>query len=538
MRTQHVFFSQYTQYVCVSPLDSCNILNRTSVGLDLHAEAEIELEHGKTYFITVTATNNAGLSTTSSSNGITVDISPPVIQGLTIISALTIDQNITNSNVSSGISAISTNQHKISASWDNIVDQESEIKRISICATTFEEDCDLLTWRDLSPDAEGAILNPQKSLESGTVYMLKLQIENRAGLTTIVNSTSVLVDTTPPVGGFVKVGGKEGLVFMQDDQVLVASWWGFRDTESGISEYKWKICFANTISICLAHFVGIGLKTSVVLSDIGVDHGKQYKFVVKAVNFAGLEVVSVSNSFIFDKTSPQTGKIFTGRQHLQEQYHQSSSTEIVIGWNGFQDKESGISLFEICIGTIPGLCDVSGLGNVGLATSTTARYLNLTHNEKYFATVRATNGAGQVSFASSNEIIVDLTPPIASKLRDGDDLDTNMTIHDMFVSINWDEFRDEESGILKYVVCAGTIMGACDLVSQTTVSHGLEAKLNVWPAISSGTVVYSTLWAYNNAGGVTKVHSDGVLMDNTPPSSGNVSILIYVMHIFQNLSTA
>ena len=514
-----------TAHICVSPLDSCNVLNQTSVGLDLHAEAKVGLEPGKTYFVTVTAINNAGLSTTSSSNKITVDTTPPLVQGLSIISAVTIDQNISNSNVRSDITVISNNECKISASWNNIVDEESEIKRISICATTIKEECNLLTWRDLSPDSEGAILNLQKPLESGTIYMIKLQTENGAGLTTIVNSRSVLVDTTPPVEGSVKVGGKEGLVFMHDEQALFASWRGFHDNETGIKEYKWKICFSNTISVCLGHFVGIGLKTSLVLSDIGVDHGIEYKLVVKAVNFAGLDVVSVSNPFIFDRTSPETGKVFTARHHLQDKYYQSSSTEIVIGWNGFQDKESGISHYEICIGTIPGLCDISKLRKVGLATSTTARYLNLTHNAKYYATVWATNGAGQVGFASSNEIIVDLTPPIASYLRDGDDLDTNVTVNDMFVSTNWDEFRDEESGILKYVVCAGTIVGACDLVSQTEMSRDLGAKLNVWPAISSGTVVYSTLWAYNNAGGVTKVYSDGMLVDNTPPNVDNVSIL-------------
>ena len=513
------------------PLEFCNVFNRTSVGLDLRAEAKVELDPGKTYFVTVTAINNAGLSTTSSSNGITVDTSPPVVQGLTIISAVTIHHNTTNTNLSSAISAITNNQRKITASWDSIVDKESEIKRISICATTTEDECDILTWRDLSPDSERAILNLQKPLESGTVFLLKLRSENHAGLTTIVNSRSVLVDNSPPVKGFVKVGGKEDLVLMHNGQALFASWRGFQDSETGIKEYRWKICLASTISVCTAKFVSIGLKTSAVLGETGVEHGKEYKFVVKAVNFAGLEVLSVSNSFIFDKTTPETGKVFIGHHHLQDKYYQSSSTEIAISWSNFEDKESGISYYEICIGTVPGLCDVSGLKNVGSATSSTARSLSLTHNEKYYATVRATNGAGKICFASSNEIIVDLTPSIGSKLRDGQDLDTNVTMHDTFVSANWDEFRDQESGVYEYVVCAGTIKGACDLVPRTTVSSSLGVKLTVWPAISSGTVVYSTLWAYNNAGGVSKVYSDGVLVDTTPPNAGNVSIMIKPVHI-------
>jgi hypothetical protein len=95
----------------------------------------------------------------------------------------------------------------------------------------------------------------------------------------------------------------------------------------------------------------------------------------------------------------------------------------------------------------------------------------------------------------------------------------------MFATSSWDEFHDPESGISKYVVCAGTIVGACDLVSPTIVIAGLASRFSIWPAISSGTVVYSTLWVYNKAGLATKIHSDGVLVDTTPPDTGTVSII-------------
>jgi hypothetical protein len=94
----------------------------------------------------------------------------------------------------------------------------------------------------------------------------------------------------------------------------------------------------------------------------------------------------------------------------------------------------------------------------------------------------------------------------------------------MFVGTNWDEFHDPESGISKYVVCAGTIIGSCDLVSPVIVRNSLEVKLNVRQATNSGTVVYSTLWVYNKAGQATELFSDGVLVDSTPPGIGNVSI--------------
>ena len=220
--------------------------------------------------------------------------------------------------------------------------------------------------------------------------------------------------------------------------------------------------------------------------------------------------------------------VLDGPDSVEDTSYQSSLTEISARWKGFQDKESGISRYEICIGSVPGLCDVSEFKNVGLVTKVIVNNLNLTHNATYYTTVRATNGAAQTSFASSSGIIVDTTPPIiGSTLRDGKDVDTDFSIQDMFISINRDQFHDPESGISKYVVCAGTIVGACDSVSPATVSNGLAARLDIRPAISSGTIVYSTLWVYNKAGIATEVHSDGVLVDTTPPDAGIVSIINY-----------
>jgi hypothetical protein len=421
----------------------CNTFNRTSVGLNLHAEAEVELEHGQTYFVSVTAINSAGQSTTSSSNGITIDTSPPVVQGFSITSAIAIDQNKTNVNISSDVTFILTNECKISATWDYIFDEESEIKRVSVCATTDnKEDCDLHVWQDLDPNSSASSLDFQYPLQSGTVFVLKLQVVNGAGLKTTLNSDRVLVDNSPPVKGFVKIHAKDGLVFLRENTPLTAMWWGFNDFETGIREYKWTICLARRIFDCVTDFVSVGLKTSVALSDIGIVHGREYKFVIKAVNHAGLETNSVSNSFVLDKTSPEIGMVFNGLDPVEDRNYQGSLTEISARWKAFKDKDSGISRYEVCIGSIPGLCDVSDFRNVGLATSAIVNNLNLTHNTTYYTTVRGTNGAGETGFASSNGIIVDMTPPIGSILRDGEDLDIDFSMQDTFVSINWDEFHD------------------------------------------------------------------------------------------------
>ncbi len=62
--------------------------------------------------------------------------------------------------------------------------------------------------------------------------------------------------------------------------------------------------------------------------------------------------------------------------------------------------------------------------------------------QPYYTTVRATNGAGQTGFAFVKWNNHRPYPPIGSKLRDGEDLDIDVSVQDMFVSANWDEFHD------------------------------------------------------------------------------------------------
>ena len=496
--------------------------NQTSVNLDLHATVQVILDQGKIYFVTVTAINGAGLSTASSSNGVIVDNSPPIIDGFLPTTTVALDLNITNVlNAHANITGILTNPFKVSATWDAVFDLESEITSVTVCASTSGGDCNLTPWKSIDLSFSSLSLDFPTPLQTGTVFLLQLKVENGAGLKTIAYSDNVLVDVTPPKRGSVRVGNKKTLHFIQEEEPLRVSWSNFVDLESNIKMYQWKICFVTDPLKCVSEFVSVDLKTSLVINDVGIEQGVEYNLVIKAINFAELGVTAISNPFVLDNTPPESGIVIDGDEYLKDKIYQIFSGEISVSWKGFQDKESGITRYEVCIGSIPGLCDVSVLKNYGLVTKAVVSNLNLTHNETYYTTVRAVNGAGQASFATSNGIIIDLTSPEGGSLSDG-----YVTVHDSYVSANWNEFYDPESGILKYVICAGTIVGSCDILPLTDVNNGLAVLLQVNPAISSGTVVYLTLRVYNQAGGVTEVYSDGILVDSTPPDLGKVRKLL------------
>ena len=482
----------------------------------------------------MTAINRAGLSSTASSNGITIDTTPPSIQGFSLRS-IPLSETETTNVISLNTSAFSIDPWTISASWDAINDNVSDVKRVSFCAGSLKQSCDLISWTELDQQDLSLRRTLARPLQSGSVYALSLKVENGAGLYTIAHSNTVMVDATPPLPGNVRIAGKPELAFLREDQPFVTSWQDFKDLESGIEHYEWKICSSSQPLDCVSSFVNVVKNTSLVLNDVPLVHGKQYVLIVKAMNNAGLKVEGESNPFVLDKTPPEAGMVIDGNVDSSDQVFQSSASEISVNWKGFQDKESGISRYSVCIGSRPGICNVRPYKNVGQIRMVTIENLVLTHNTTYFVSVQAVNGAGDTAFASSDGITVDLTPPVGGELRDGEGRDVNITEYDSFVSGNWDAFSDPESNVAECVICAGTAKDVCDILDFTDVTGGFLMRLQVWPSIASGTTVFLTMKVYNGAGGLSFVHSDGVLVDRWIPDAGKVR---YVFEDFlENVSS-
>jgi hypothetical protein len=72
--------SNISQYeICLGTSQGeCDEIDFRSVGLNTtHNFTELKLRHQETYYVTVRATNNAGLSTQVTSDEIKIDITPP-----------------------------------------------------------------------------------------------------------------------------------------------------------------------------------------------------------------------------------------------------------------------------------------------------------------------------------------------------------------------------------------------------------------------------------------------------------------------------
>ncbi|KAK3742316.1 hypothetical protein QZH41_018532, partial [Actinostola sp. cb2023] len=105
--------------------------------------------------------------------------------------------------------------------------------------------------------------------------------------------------------------------------------------------------------------------------------------------------------------------------------------------------------------------------------------------------------------------------------KDGADIDFLLSNCD--VSAHWNSLEDAESDIVKLTYCVGTTTGFCDLLPRRTLSpwlHKIHEVLN--EPMRNGQRFYVTVQATNGAGETTTVTSDGVTVDNTPPTPGGV----------------
>ena len=196
-------------------------------------------------------------------------------------------------------------------------------------------------------------------------------------------------------------------------------------------------------------------------------------------------------------------------------------------WDQFIDPESRISLYKVCVTTVPGNCTVTKYIDVGMDVSFTIHELNLLHGESYFAIVKGTNHIGMSSEMATNQILIDSTPPVL-KYPDNGLINTtrenptgNISVHqglqfptkttiqgsdhvrfkctEELLTADWDEFEDPESQLERYDWCVGTSQAQCDVLTLRSVEKRSNGA-DITNRISSGTLLFATVYAINGVG--------------------------------------
>ena len=150
----------------------------------------LDLVNGARYLVSLTVVNGAGLSATSETDGVTVDITPPVMMSVTVFNTAT------NMPALDSLGYLTVTQSQsLSASWQ-AHDSESGIDTYHVSVVELPSGKPVTSGQDgfvdFGSSTRGAIngLNLQVSdVTTGPFYQVVVKARNRAGLTS-ANHTS------------------------------------------------------------------------------------------------------------------------------------------------------------------------------------------------------------------------------------------------------------------------------------------------------------------------------------------------------------
>ena len=236
--------------------------------------------------------------------------------------------------------------------------------------------------------------------------------------------------------------------------------------------------------------------------------------------------LSGNNNLIIDNINPLVSNVSESENENIDFTNVIDS--FTIYWTTQLDTISGIEHYEISIGTSPGDSNkVSWLKidslSYSYSSSLTFKDLGLENNIKYYASVRATDKAGNVSPVMTGDgITIDLSSPTAGTVNDGPGPDISYTSSLNTLSGNWTGFTDFTSGIVDYQYAIGTTVNGTEVKNWT--SNGIDTSFSYLDyTLTNSVAYYISIKAIDMVGNVSDtVSSNGVVVDYEIPLVGLV----------------
>ncbi|KAJ8299760.1 hypothetical protein KUTeg_023820 [Tegillarca granosa] len=487
-----------------------------SVGVTNHiAQHNLTLLNGHKYFATIKAKDFVGRVTTVVSEPVIVDTTPPIKSDLPIY--------ISGRHISS--------KNELKACWSGVFsDIESGIKEYQWSVGSQPGYRDIMNFLTIKEECGVSGRSQLLNLRDGHAYFINVKAINNAGLTSIASSWAYIVDTTPPIKGYVYDGNRsysdvyKDIDYQSDTSAIYAHWEGFHDPHTQIKEYFVSVGSCpqcdNTVN-----YQSVGVKTNFYFTNIHLGNGLKYYVTVTACNTADLCVTSVSDGVILDKSPPTPGIVSdgTGKEDIE---YQSMRSYLGAKWHGFIDPESGIQLITWRAGTVPGGDDIiSSTLNYHTEIAVIPRGISLPVQKRIYITVRAYNGAGLYTESTSDGFIVDTSPPKVTSpiLNKTGSLTPNSLVYRTSLGIYWTAI-DEESFIERQYVSLQSHIGGDFNVSTIEVGGITRQYFFTDLDLHDGSCYYVTIIACNGAKICSNSTSEPICVDSTPPTRGMFAI--------------
>ncbi|MBD3203453.1 hypothetical protein GF327_04105 [Candidatus Woesearchaeota archaeon] len=359
--------------------------------------------------------------------------------------------------------------------------------------------------------------------EQGT-YNLFFSVNDLIGRNNISTISDFIYDSSPGTIASVTDSGE-----LTNSKVLNATWTDMQESLSETDYYEYCIGtssypssgYNSIVSWTQTNF------TNISAGPLDLMHGSEYFFNVRGKNTAGSysNVISSDGIIYIDNTPASISYIYDSGDYT------GSDSELALRWNA-SDPESEITEYELIVGTAPypeenwyGVHSetIDGIYNQ------TVLDVSLSHNQIYYATIRAKNGYGDWSQRKSTDgITVDTTPP-----RNGWLNYSKSSPNSNEINLKFSQGSDPESGIWKAELwyaavdyengeCSGTYLYNNFIIDVTSQNEYDYTAIN-------GRCYRFQLRVYNYANLTTEYYyfenvvNGTVELDTTPPLGFNVT---------------
>ena len=211
-------------------------------------------------------------------------------------------------------------------------------------------------------------------------------------------------------------------------------------------------------------------------------------------------------------------------------------------WSYISDDESGVTEASWCAGSLAKSCDLVQWSPLKMRQ----RFISYKFPAPFvsgriiYVTIRAKNGADQITFGTSDPLVVDVTPPSAGTVQVEDvswvtpssagavqaKYVSRVTYvrEDEPVKITWNNIYDVESNITRFEwkLCQANSMPNCltQYVSAGTRTSLSKSELGLKPGVSYVIVIR----AVNSVGLHTDTTSNVFVMDNSAPTPQRIQL--------------
>lgn len=418
------------------------------------------------------------------------------------------------------------------------------------------------------PLASNVFYNDEVALENGMKYIVTVKTVDFLGRTKTARSDGVSIRIQPPLPGLVRDGLLEDLNYQYSVTELSANWDNFgdgsNDPTQSIDHYEVAIGNDRRYSKTRSNihfFVDVGLNTSYTFKNLNLTTKLvKYYITVRSYSLAGGYTEGYSNGIkvgFNDDISAGT---------LSVMRYQSSVTSVEASWSGFRsdidiiDYIIGISSHDGVITNDTLKCtafyrniseyDIYQLRSVGLNEYVKLTNLSMHHADTFYVTVIAKDEAGMCIGVTSDQILVDTTPPNEGSVSVNDIknhvvlyADSSSEIH-----IRWYNFTDPESRIAKTKVALYECKACnfhhesssdCFVIADNMVEK--DDKTSFYELeLDFNKVYYVGLNFTNGADLTTHVQTEPILIDSSGALPGVVKIAKdwYTSQTFQHSTSS